>query len=124
MGVKISCDVCGQFMADVNMADLKNAHKKYGDKCKDCVKMQTDLKEFVESKRNFFNKKFGELVAECRTYMMGEIKELLEKRAKMVEMKLYDEEEQKKKSIIEHYLKSQEPEKIEPKIIDDEELEE
>ena len=124
MGVKISCDVCGQFMADVNMKDLKNAHKKYGDKCADCVKMETDLKNFVESKRNLFNNKFGQLVVECREYMMGEIKGLLEERAKKVEMKLYNEEETKRKEIIDEYLKSQEPKKIEPKIIDDEKLEE
>jgi hypothetical protein len=113
MAIKLFCEVCGSQMGNINIKDLKKFNKENGEKCKDCVKMETDLKAFVENKRAYFNKRFGQLVDECKTYMMGEIQGLLEKRAKMVEMKLYQEDEEKRKSIIGEYLDSQKPKEVE-----------
>lgn len=107
MAIKIFCEVCGQVMGSCSINDIKTFHKKHGEKCADCIKMENELKDFVEKKKAYFNKRFMQLVEECRKYMMGEVEALLEKRAERFELKRLQEEEKKKQDIIDEFKKKE-----------------
>jgi len=107
MAIKINCDVCGQLMGSCKINEIKTFHKKHGEKCAECIKMENELTDFIEKKRAFWAKRFNQLVEECRKYMLTEVEGLLEKRADRFELKRLQEEEDKRQQIIDEYKNAQ-----------------
>ena len=121
MAIKISCNMCGREMGEVPYSELKTFHKKHGEQCPDCIKMEKDLKETIDKKRQFWHKKFDMLAKECRDQMMDDVKNLLEERARKQELEILrredermakiigsvKEEEKKKQDIINEYKNKQ-----------------
>lgn len=115
MAIKMFCELCGQLMGTIGVKDLKKFTKSEGEKCDECKKMEMELSEFVAKKQAYFNKRFRQLVEECRKYMMDSVEKLLEERGKRFERKLMKEEEEKRKAIIEAH-KKEERKKIEHEV--------
>lgn len=97
--IKVFCELCGQIMGTANIGEIKSFQKKYGDKCDECLKMEQELKSFIEKRRGNFNNKFNQLVKECQEYMEKEIKDLLDRRTQQFEMRLVIEEQQRREKM-------------------------
>jgi len=92
MPVKLFCEVCGELMGDVSIKNLKKYYDKHGERCKKCIKMEEDLKSFIEKKKAFFLQKYTQLTNECKEYMQSQVQELIDKRAEELAKKMVQQE--------------------------------
>lgn len=80
MAIKMFCELCGKGMGSVNFKELKKLSQQKKEICNDCVKMEEDLKKYVEKQRGYISKKTEVLIKEMTDLMHERVIELIENR--------------------------------------------
>jgi hypothetical protein len=96
MAIKFFCELCGKEMGTAPAGRIKEFSKKFGDKCDQCIKMESDLGKFFESRKSIFLNKFNELVKESKDDLVSEIANMIEERTRQFDLKLLMDQEAKR----------------------------
>ena len=83
MAVAMFCELCGKEMGRVSFKELKKLSQKKQETCDDCVKMEQDLKAFVEKQRGIITKKTADLVNQMTQVMEKKVIDLINTRKEL-----------------------------------------